>query len=300
MFISQDSTVALTAVLTGSVTSVQPIVSVTYADTVPAYHLDAVVATNNVTPVTLLSAPSAGVTNLIKLIKIYNPDSQTNTVLIKLGTNTVGAIAVNAGQTIILSDNMTNPLFSIPFETNTSNIKIEGSASVGSLLTIPRADHVHPAQSYARNTFTYYATMSALQSSGLTVNSPVKFNQITSDSGTSAPSLTISGSTYQIALPTGFKYEFIGILGANYSSASGFLDVQMYNNTGSVYFGTNSGAVPVTAGTNQDTCSVFMGEITNSSGSAINVSVCIQTVSNLTNINPYTQGTVIKIIATKL
>ena len=34
----------------------------------------------------------------------------------------------------------------VNFETSASNIKVAGTASVGSLTTVPRADHVHPAQ----------------------------------------------------------------------------------------------------------------------------------------------------------
>jgi len=46
-------------------------------------------------------------------------------------------------------------LFEIPFETSTGNIKEDGTASVGILDTVPRADHVHPSMFT-----TVYATVS--------------------------------------------------------------------------------------------------------------------------------------------
>ncbi len=61
---------------------------VTYKDNTDVYHPDAVVATNNTTAVTLLDAPSEGVVNIVELIKVYNPDTQANTVQI-LANDTV-------------------------------------------------------------------------------------------------------------------------------------------------------------------------------------------------------------------
>jgi hypothetical protein len=46
------------------------------------------------------------------------------------------------------------PSSSVNFETSTSNIKMDGSVSVGALSTIPRSDHIHPSDTSKQNTLT--------------------------------------------------------------------------------------------------------------------------------------------------
>ena len=46
------------------------------------------------------------------------------------------------------------PSSPVNFETSTSNIKMDGSVSVGALSTIPRSDHIHPSDTSKQNTLT--------------------------------------------------------------------------------------------------------------------------------------------------
>ena len=47
--------------------------------------------------------------------------------------------------------NLTGSLFSANFEANTSNIKMDGIANIGTSNNIPRADHVHPSDTTKQN-----------------------------------------------------------------------------------------------------------------------------------------------------
>jgi hypothetical protein len=62
-----------------------------------------------------------------------------------------------------------NTAFNKNFETTTSNIKMNGTQSVGTLSTIARADHIHPSDTSKQNTITGAAT--SITSSNLTINS---------------------------------------------------------------------------------------------------------------------------------
>src|SRR5512133_2434353 len=98
MFFNQDSTVVLKAQLANAVATSQLEVSVTYRDNTDAYHPDKIVQTTGTTAVTLLDAPSSGVINIVELIKIYNPDTQSNTVQILANSTVIFTCSVGAGQ----------------------------------------------------------------------------------------------------------------------------------------------------------------------------------------------------------
>lgn len=89
------------------------------------------------------------------------------------------------------------PIGAINFETNASNIKVAGTASVGSLSTIPRADHVHPAQtSVSGNAGTATTLKTARTIDGVSFNGSANISHF----GT----CTISGSTGTVAC-TGYS-----------------------------------------------------------------------------------------------
>jgi hypothetical protein len=67
----------------------------------------------------------------------------TNAKAAQVGANTYKGNAT--GSTANVSDVSTNTAFNQSFETSTSNIKMDGSVSVGALSTIARADHIHPS-----------------------------------------------------------------------------------------------------------------------------------------------------------
>jgi hypothetical protein len=59
-------------------------------------------ATNNTTPVTIVAAPSSGVYRQVKWINVYNADTASATVTIKLvtsggSTTTIGVVTLSAG-----------------------------------------------------------------------------------------------------------------------------------------------------------------------------------------------------------
>lgn len=130
MFLNQNSSSELKAQLTNAVVTSQLEISVTYRDNTDVYHPDAVVETNNTTAVTLLAAPSGGVINIVELIKVYNPDTQANTVQILLGNTVVFTCSIGAGESAILSKE------GVSYDaanTNLSNITTTGKVNVANL-----------------------------------------------------------------------------------------------------------------------------------------------------------------------
>jgi hypothetical protein len=211
----------------------------------------------------------------------YGGAGTINGILQANGSGTVSALSQNTG-------------FNRNFETTAANLLGSGTANVGTSTNIPRADHVHP-----RSVFTYYANNTGTQSTGLTAGSKIVYNSLTSDSGTGAPSITLGSNNF--TLPTGFKYEFLGSTNAFYSDNTGYLNVRMYNNTSTAYFGFSSANAPVNNANGQDTDSIFIGEVSNTSGSNISVSAMISSVYGVSSINQFpSQGFFLKITATKL
>lgn len=137
MFFNQDSNCVLKAKLASAVATSQLEISVTYKDNTDVYHPDAVVATNNTTAVTLLSAPSSGVVNIVELIKIYNPDTQANTVQIMATDTVIYTYTIGAGQSAIISAECANVVgtgsASGSADTDLSNLTATGKATVAKL-----------------------------------------------------------------------------------------------------------------------------------------------------------------------
>lgn len=67
----------------------------------------------------------------------------------KIGTAANKVITTTTGGTLQASSQ--NTAFNKNFETTTSNIKMNGTASVGSLSTVARADHIHPSDTSKAN-----------------------------------------------------------------------------------------------------------------------------------------------------
>lgn len=134
MFFNQDSTCVLKAKLANSVATSQLGISVTYKDNTGIYHQDAVVATNNTTAVTLLDAPSSGTVNIVELIKIYNPDTQSNTVQILKDNTVIFTCTVGANQSVVLSEqSISNGLGYIPANADLNNLTSDGKSKVSNL-----------------------------------------------------------------------------------------------------------------------------------------------------------------------
>lgn len=134
MFLNQDSNFILKAQLTNAVAVSQVEISVTYKDNTDAYHPDAIVATNDTTPLTLLPAPSSGVINIVELIKIYNPDTQANTVKILANDIVIYTCTVESNQSAILSqDCIGNGLGYNPASIDLSNLAPTGKDIISKL-----------------------------------------------------------------------------------------------------------------------------------------------------------------------
>ncbi len=134
MFFNQNSDCVLKAKLASAVATTQLEISVTYKDNTDVYHADALVQTNGTTAVTLLSAPPSGVINLVEIIKIYNPDTQANTVHIMSNDTVIYTYTIGAGQSAIISaegisGSGTSPVFDAAY-TDLSNLTAAGKAAV--------------------------------------------------------------------------------------------------------------------------------------------------------------------------
>ena len=196
--------------------------------------------------------------------------------------------------TLISNPSYTPPSSILTLEPNVSNLKMAGTASLGTSGNVPDSDHVHP-----RGIFTYYATLSANQTTGLTSGSPVLYNTLQSDASSNAPNITLSGGAF--SLPTGFKYEFIVQNESGYSGSTGSVYNALYNNTASAYFtlpSMQTNQNPPSNTGNYDTNPTLIGEISNTSGSNISVQVNIKSPVALTVIQSL--FSVLKIIATKI
>lgn len=104
MFLNQDSNFVLRAKLTNAAATSQAMISVSYHDNTDTYHPDAIVSTNDTTPVVLLAAPSGGLVNIVETIKIYNPDSKANTVEILAGDTVIYACSIGSKESLVLSE----------------------------------------------------------------------------------------------------------------------------------------------------------------------------------------------------
>lgn len=107
MFLNQDSSFTLQAQLTDTVTLSQVKISVSYHDNTDTYHSDTIISTNDTNPVVLLDAPSSRIVNIIETIKLYNSDTQANTVQILAGSDVVYTCTIGAKQSLVLSEETT-------------------------------------------------------------------------------------------------------------------------------------------------------------------------------------------------
>lgn len=120
----------------------------------------------------------------------------------------------STGSTANASDISTNTAFNQNFETSTSNIKMNGTVSVGSSSNIARADHVHPADTSRANT-----DLGNLSSTGKAAIA----NYAMPSSTYSDLTLGASGSTYQAPLN--------GYLQLSKTSGASGERVKLYNST---------------------------------------------------------------------
>lgn len=134
MFFNQDSTCVLKAKLAGAVATSQLKISVTYRNNIGDYHQDVVATTNGTTEITLLAAPEGAVVNIVELIKIYNPDTQANTVEILANDDVIFTCTVSANQSAILSqEGISNGLGYNPADEDLNNLTSTGKAVVSNL-----------------------------------------------------------------------------------------------------------------------------------------------------------------------
>lgn len=178
MFFNQDSNCVLKAKLASAVVTSQVEISVTYKDNTDIYHPDAVVATNNTTAVTLLSAPSSGVVNIVELIKIYNPDTQANTVQIMATDTVIYTYTIGAGQSAIISAEYVNTSASTPAvnaaDINLSNLTAAGKA-VAANMAMPSNSYIDLTLGAAGATYTapadgYYVLSKRATAGGQYIN----------------------------------------------------------------------------------------------------------------------------------
>lgn len=105
--------------LTNTVASSQLTISVTYnamnpnnAESMLFSRSDAIQTTNNTNYVTLLALPSVNWVNTIEFIKIYNPDTQANTVQFFAWYTPIYSCTVEPEETIMISEAGLKNIFS--------------------------------------------------------------------------------------------------------------------------------------------------------------------------------------------
>lgn len=131
MFFNQGSTCVLKAKLANAVVASQLKINVTYRDNTDEFQPDVIVDTNNTTAVMLLDAPSGSVVNIVELIKIYNPDTQANTVQILANDTVISTFTIGPGQTILISEEcISNGLGYTPANVDLSNITAAGQSTL--------------------------------------------------------------------------------------------------------------------------------------------------------------------------
>lgn len=119
-------------------------------------------------------------------------------------TRTVNGKALSADITINVSDlgsTGANTAYNKNFETSTSNIKMDGTASVGSLSTIARADHVHPHDTSKQDVLT-----SANAGANVTISTVNNVLTISATDTTYTSESAAQGGTTVSLVTTGEKY----------------------------------------------------------------------------------------------
>ena len=153
MFFNQDNACVLKAKLASAVATSQLQISVTYKDNTDVYHPDAVVATNNTTAVTLLSAPQSGVVNIVELIKVYNPDTQVNTVQIMVTDTVIYTYTIGAGQSVLISAEGVSASANIGVNADLSNLTAAGKAVIANL-AMPSNSYIDLTLGATNSTYT--------------------------------------------------------------------------------------------------------------------------------------------------
>lgn len=159
-------------------------ISVTYKDNTDTYHPDAIVATNNTTPITLLPAPSCGVINIVELIKIYNPDTQANTVQIIATDTVIYTRTIGPDQSIILSQEsvIIGELGDTSPNADLNNLSTTGKAVVSNL-PMPSSSYIDLTLGASGSTYTAPADGYVFLFKGSTVAYQYVFLQNSSSGG---------------------------------------------------------------------------------------------------------------------
>ena len=152
----------------------------------------------------------------------------TNAKAAQMGANTYKGNAT--GSTANASDIATNTAFNVNFETNAANIKPDSTAaSVGTLSTVARADHVHATESYTSVTGVR-ATNAGTQSITQNVATMVTFPTDSQDNLSEFSGNTFTSKSAQtVLISTYIEYT------ANTISSSTLLTLFIYKNGAQLY-----------------------------------------------------------------
>lgn len=165
----------------------------------------------------------------------------------KLATMSPNSYKGNAtGSVANATDVATNTAFNQSFETDTANIKMDGAVSVGSLSTIPRADHVHPSDTSKQNIISSPTANDfvTVNSSGQVIDSGLSLTQFSTASGSNQ---IMSASAVQDAIAGGLDSAVILLGQWNASTNSPTLTAGT-GTVGFTYYCSNQGTQTAPSG----------------------------------------------------
>ena len=189
-----DSNYSLVCVLSAAKTTTDMDFVISFASSSTSAFTESIVTgvTNGTTEVEMVAAPAAGTTKVIKSISIFNSDTATKTLTIKVKTG--GTLRLIVKSDIAPNDTLTM-----------------GNDGQWKIFT-------NSYQEYG------YLTLSAAQTTGIAATNPIKFDTIVGN-------LIYNTGTYISTLKAGVAYQLTAALDPSFTGATGYLDCYWWDIT---------------------------------------------------------------------
>jgi len=160
-------------------------------------------------------------------------NSVTNSKLAQAGAYTYKGNATSG--TANVTDISTNTAFNVNFETSASNIKMNSTASVGSLTTVARADHIHASDTTKQGALreVFAAVLGTGQSIANTTNVLCAFSTVGADVYSA---YTNTAGNYKWTVPAGVTEVFVQVQLYYPSNATGGRVVDIRYNGADLFY----------------------------------------------------------------